>query len=111
MATKRRAPIGTLWRILAGGLGREPTTDIHSSDYEVMHRKQMRRFKGPPPERQTVLVHRQTFDELVVMAAPDKILIHVEAMGNRTYFVQLGEDKRMIWVKRDGTVELGEAYR
>ena len=38
-------------------------------------------------------------------------VIHVEQMNTRTWFVALGDEKRMVWVDRRGKTHVGEMYR
>ena len=92
-----KRPIGSAWRIQAGGIGKQPLVRIYSADY-----------RSSPKGRR--LKKRTVFDELVVMAG-DKCLIHVEQMDERTYFVSLGDEKRMVYVDGRGNVVVGEMYR
>lgn len=96
---KRKPPLGVAWRIRAVGPWLEHET--LSADYRpVLNEDPSRRLK-----------RRTTFDELVVLGPRGQLAIHVEQMDERTYFVALGDEKRMVRVDRKGRVVVGEMYR
>ncbi len=104
---RRRPPIGTVWRIKAGGLQRgktvEPRVEIYSRDYpDPATIEGFPLSKIEPKLRQE---KRTTFDELVIVG-----VLHVEAMGGDTYFLSVGDDKLMIRATKDGPKK-GEWYR
>jgi hypothetical protein len=93
---KRNPPVGTIWRTLAGGMGREPLIAVQSKDHGGFERH--------------VLPKRTTFDELVIRNGHGGESIHVEHMGGRVYFVALGKEKRMVTLEKNGTISVGEVY-
>jgi hypothetical protein len=94
----RPAPVGAEWRILAHG--RLQTIDYRSWDYQLRDEMQA---PGASLNRRTI------FDELVVKLGNE--FLHLEQMDERTWCLIIGEEKRMLWVDRDGRVRIGEMYR
>lgn len=103
---KKRLPVGVAWRIKAGGIGRQPLLNLYSAD----HQRWRVAGDGQVVPKREGKARRTTFDELVVMAGNGTCLIHVEQMDARSYFVSLGDEKRMVWVDRKGRVRVGEKY-
>lgn len=78
---------------------------MRSLDYPTSEHERL----GPPAfSRQ---LRRLTFDELVILGQCGELVIHVEQMDERTYFVAIGDDKLMVSASRDGKVKKGEWYR
>ena len=91
-AKKRRKPNGSRWRILVHDRRGNVSHDISSNDME------------PAPGGK-----RTIFDEFVMYMGDEAI--HIEQMDTDTWFVAFGEEKRMVWVGRDGKIKVGEVYR
>jgi hypothetical protein len=97
---KRRKPIASEWRLgLDAPDGRRIRIRSHNyPNYTHYHEE----FN----ERRT---ERETVDEFVLILGDE--CIHIERMDHRTFFVGLGEEKRMITVGKDGKIKVGEMYK
>lgn len=82
---KKNAKPGSRWRVLAWA-GKERRRVALSSDDQP-----------------------SVFDELVVDFGKDAI--HIEQMDTRTWWIGIGDENRMLRIRRDGSIEVGEMYR
>ena len=92
--SKRKPPVGSRWRILAHDKTGEELS-WYSKD-----------MNGGSVSGGRLIGERTIFDELVICG-----VMHIEQMDERTWFVELGDEKRMVTVGRDGKVTVGEAYK
>jgi len=94
-----RKPIGSEWRLGLDGPGRKRNRII-SRDY-------LTSIADPSDRR----AERETVDEFVLLLGPGNECIHIERMDTNTWFVGIGEEKRMVLVGRNGKITVGEMYK
>ena len=83
-AVAKKQP-GSVWRFLAHAKRRTERVALSSDDQPSV------------------------FDELVVDFGKDAI--HIEMMDTRTWWIGIGDENRMLRIRRDGSIEIGEMYR
>jgi len=93
----KRKPYGSEWRLGLDAPGGKRNRII-SRDYVTTI--------AAPEDRRS---ERETVDEFVLCLGDE--CIHIERMDTHTWFVALGEEKRMIEVGKDGKIKVGEAYK